>query len=122
MAARDAGIHRWISQPAISSASSTARWIDCTVDSMFTTTPFFRPRDGWLPMPMISSAPSGLISPTMATTLRGADVEPDDQVPVRTLGHVVIAVPSASVLVGALARAATAALAGVRQPMAKPFE
>ena len=36
----------WISQPAISSASSTARWIDCTVDSMLTTTPFFRPRDG----------------------------------------------------------------------------
>ena len=59
----------WISQPAISSASSTARWIDCTVDSMFTTTPFFNPREGWLPMPMISRAPSDLISPTMATTL-----------------------------------------------------
>src|SRR5260221_4283410 len=43
--------------------------MDCTVDSMLTTTPFFRPRDGWLPMPMISSAPSDLISPTMATTL-----------------------------------------------------
>ena len=27
------------SQPAISSASSTARWIDCTVESMSTTTP-----------------------------------------------------------------------------------
>ena len=59
----------WISQPAMSSASSTARWMDCTVDSMLTTTPFFRPREGWLPMPMISSAPSALISPTMATTL-----------------------------------------------------
>src|SRR5271168_5262031 len=43
--------------------------MDCTVDSMLTTTPFFRPREGWLPMPMISSAPSALISPTMATTL-----------------------------------------------------
>src|ERR1700692_1643003 len=43
--------------------------MDCTVDSMLTTTPFFRPRDGWLPMPMISKAPSDLISPTMATTL-----------------------------------------------------
>src|SRR6267154_265686 len=43
--------------------------MDCTVDSMLTTTPFFRPREGWLPMPMISSAPSDLISPTMATTL-----------------------------------------------------
>src|SRR6266403_1082956 len=41
----------------------------CTVDSMLTTTPFFRPRDGWLPMPMISKAPSDLTSPTMATTL-----------------------------------------------------
>src|ERR1700722_8301202 len=43
--------------------------MDCTVDSMLTTTPFLRPRDGWLPMPMISSWPSALISPTMATTL-----------------------------------------------------
>ena len=43
-----------ISQPAISSASSTARWMEATVDSMFTTTPFFSPRDGWLPMPMTS--------------------------------------------------------------------
>src|SRR5260370_35769752 len=43
--------------------------MDCTVDSMLTTTPFFRPRDGWLPIPMISSVPSDLTSPTMATTL-----------------------------------------------------
>src|ERR1700722_6475638 len=43
--------------------------MDCTVDSMLTTTHFFRPRDGWLPMPMISRTPSALISPTMATTL-----------------------------------------------------
>jgi len=53
----------------MSSASSTARWMDCTVDSMLTTTPFFRPREGCEPMPMISNAPSALISPTMATTL-----------------------------------------------------
>src|ERR1039457_4935989 len=59
----------WISQSAISSASSTARWIDCTVDSMFTTTPFFRPREGWLPKPITSIEPSAVISPTSATTL-----------------------------------------------------
>jgi hypothetical protein len=37
-----------------------------TVDSMFTTTPFFRPRDGALPMPITSKPPSGFISATMA--------------------------------------------------------
>src|SRR5690606_26435383 len=57
-----------ISQPAISSASSTARWIDCTVDSMFTTTPRFKPRDGDEPKPMTSIFPSGDSSPTIATT------------------------------------------------------
>src|SRR5271166_2790940 len=36
---------------------------------MLTTTPFLSPRDGWLPIPMISSVPSVLISPTIATTL-----------------------------------------------------
>ena len=59
----------WISQPAMSSASSTARWIDCTVDSMLTTTPFFRPREGCEPRPMTSIAPSAATSPTSATTL-----------------------------------------------------
>src|SRR5690606_14732534 len=59
----------WIWQPAISSASSMARWIDCTVDSIFTTTPFFMPRDGCEPIPTISSSPSVPISPTSATTL-----------------------------------------------------
>src|SRR3984885_13360809 len=58
----------WISHPAISSASSTARWIDCTVDSIFTPTPFFRPREGWLPRPITSIEPSAVISPTSATT------------------------------------------------------
>ena len=32
-----------ILQSAISSASSSARWIDCTVASILTTTPFFNP-------------------------------------------------------------------------------
>src|SRR5580698_484493 len=59
----------WISHPAMSSASSTARWIDCTVDSMLTTTPFFRPREGCDPKPSSSIEPSAPISPTRATTL-----------------------------------------------------
>src|SRR6184192_3284372 len=58
----------WISQPAMSSASSTARWIDCTVDSMLTTTPFFRPREGCEPRPKSSIDPSSPTSPTSATT------------------------------------------------------
>src|SRR5690606_19556930 len=37
--------------------------------SMFTTTPFFRPREGCEPIPTTSIAPSGVISPTIATTL-----------------------------------------------------
>src|SRR3970040_626662 len=37
-----------------------------TVVSMLTTTPFFSPREGWLPMPMISKPPSGFTSATMA--------------------------------------------------------
>src|SRR5574340_634476 len=56
-----------ILQSAMSSASSRARWMALTVDSILTTTPFFRPREGWLPMPMISSRPSGRISATIAT-------------------------------------------------------
>ncbi len=59
----------WIWHPAMSSASSTARWMDCTVDSMLTTTPRLSPREGWEPMPMISTSLSGVTSPTMATTL-----------------------------------------------------
>src|SRR5580704_1004322 len=59
----------WISQPAMSSASSTARWIDCTVDSMLTTTPFLSPREGCEPSPSSSIEPSGPTSPTSATTL-----------------------------------------------------
>src|SRR5580704_386415 len=59
----------WISQPAMSSASSTARWIDCTVDSMLTTTPFFSPREGCEPTPSSSIEPSAPTSPTSDTTL-----------------------------------------------------
>src|SRR5881394_633872 len=58
-----------ISQPAMSSASSTARWIDCTVDSMFTTTPRLSPRDGFEPSPITSILLSSDSSPTIATTL-----------------------------------------------------
>ena len=47
-----------ISQPAMSSASSTARRIDSTVASMLTTTPFLRPRDTAVPIPVISTPPS----------------------------------------------------------------
>src|ERR1700690_1055059 len=35
---------------------------------MLTTTPFFRPREGWLPSPISSIAPSAVISPTSAST------------------------------------------------------
>src|ERR1700733_11492888 len=52
----------------MSSASSTARWMDCTVDSMLTTTPFFRPREGCEPTPIPSILPSAVTSPTSATT------------------------------------------------------
>src|SRR5512139_2778846 len=58
----------WIWQPAISSASSTARWIDCTVESMLTTTPRFSPREGWEPTPTTSIVSSTVSSPTIATT------------------------------------------------------
>ncbi len=53
---------------AISSASSIARWIDWTVDSMLTTTPFLSPRDGCVPRPMISISSSFFTWPTIATT------------------------------------------------------
>src|SRR5882672_1303506 len=60
---------RSILQSAISSASSRVRWIAFTVDSMFTTTPFFRPLDSCPPMPTMSMRPSGKNSATIATTL-----------------------------------------------------
>src|SRR4030042_1454270 len=52
----------------MSSASSTARLIDCTVLSMLTTTPFLKPCDGCVPMPMISTAVA-VGTPTMAQIL-----------------------------------------------------
>ena len=58
-----------ISQPAINSASSIALCMECTVDSILTTTPFFSPRERLEPIPIISISSSGEISPTMATTL-----------------------------------------------------
>ena len=58
----------WIWQPPSAPASSTARWIDCTVDSMFTTTPFFRPREGCEPRPIDLDRAVGPSSPTIATT------------------------------------------------------
>src|SRR5690606_9036791 len=75
----------WMRQPAISWASSTARWIDCTVDSMLTTTPFFNPRDGCVPMPTISRSPSGVTSPTRATTLEVPISRPTIILPLCTL-------------------------------------
>src|SRR5699024_7176394 len=56
-------------QPDMSSASSTARRMESVVDSMFTTMPFFMPREGALPRPMISSSPSVPGSATMQATL-----------------------------------------------------
>ncbi len=58
-----------MSHPAISSASSTARWIECTVDSMSTTEPRFIPRETWVPMPITVIGSPGSYSPTIATTL-----------------------------------------------------
>src|SRR5215472_1848022 len=40
--------------------------MDSTVLSIFTTMPFLRPRDGWVPIPITSITPSRLTSPTMA--------------------------------------------------------
>src|SRR5450830_30517 len=57
-----------ILQSAINSASSSARWIDSTVASMLTTTPFFRPFDSAWPRPMTSWRPSDNTSATTATT------------------------------------------------------
>src|SRR5258708_39207234 len=48
------------------SASSTACLIDATVESMLTMTPFFSPRDGCVPTPMMSRLPSLPISATTA--------------------------------------------------------
>ena len=56
-----------ILQSAISSASSSARWMAWTVESILTTTPFFKPREGCWPRPITLTPPSGCNSATMAT-------------------------------------------------------
>ena len=61
------------------SASRTACLIDATVESMLTITPFFRPRDGWVPMPMMSR-PSGPDLADHGGDLGGPDVQADDDV------------------------------------------
>ena len=54
-----------ISQPAINSASSMAFRMELTVSLILITTPFRKPREGAVPMPMMSIF-SSFISPTMA--------------------------------------------------------
>jgi hypothetical protein len=54
------------STPAICSASATACLMASTVESMFTTTPRRRPREGALPTPTTSRAPPGLGAPITA--------------------------------------------------------
>ncbi|EKD50630.1 MAG: hypothetical protein ACD_62C00475G0004 [uncultured bacterium] len=54
-----------ISQPAMSSASSIAFFMESMVASMLTMTPLRKPREGWEPIPM-TSIPSCVTSPTMA--------------------------------------------------------
>ena len=60
---------RSIFQPDRRSACSTAWAIELIVCSMLTTTPFFRPVAGTVPLPMIVKAPSALTSPIRAQTL-----------------------------------------------------
>ena len=67
-------------QSAISSASSSTRWIDAIVASMLTTTPRFRPRDGCVPEPDDVEAAVGADLGHDRDDLRRADVEPDDEV------------------------------------------
>src|SRR4029079_4914468 len=50
------------------SASRMAFLVEATVESMLTITPFLRPREGWVPTPMMSR-PSGVTSPTTAAIL-----------------------------------------------------
>ena len=69
-----------IRQSAISSASSSTRWIDAIVASMLTTTPRLSPRDGCVPSPITLSPPSAADLGDDRDDLRRADVEPDDEV------------------------------------------
>src|SRR5436309_8442654 len=56
-----------MAQSAISSASSSTRWIDAMVASILTTTPFFSPREGCVPRPMMFKRFSFVTSATIAT-------------------------------------------------------
>ena len=58
-----------ISTPPVSSASSIAFLIDSTAASRLTTTPRRMPLESASPIPMMSSPPSSVISPTMAVIL-----------------------------------------------------
>jgi hypothetical protein len=60
---------RVILQSAIISASLSADWIDCTVASMLTTTPRFRPWVGAMPKPARRNSPPGMTSATTAMIL-----------------------------------------------------
>ncbi len=57
-----------ISTPAMSSASSWAFLMADVVASRSTTTPFRRPCESAVPIPMISTLRSSVISPMMAAT------------------------------------------------------
>ena len=69
-----------ILQSAISSASSSARWMAPTVDSMFTTTPFFRPREAWRAVADHLESALRRDLRDHRDDLRGADVQADDEV------------------------------------------
>src|SRR6202167_2502623 len=101
----------WISHPAMSSASSTARWIDCTVDSMFTTTPFFSPREGCEPRPSSSIEPSAPTPPTSATTLEVPMSSPT--IRLRSLRLSIVAAVVRAVMGGAAAAPADGETVGV---------
>ena len=79
---------RSILQAAIISASFSACWMLCTVASMFTTTPRFRPCDADTPRPASRMLALGQHLGDHAHHLGGADVQPDDQILV-FLGHLV---------------------------------
>jgi hypothetical protein len=64
---------------AISSASSSERWMAFTVDSMLTTTPSSGPARGGCPCRACFSVSSGVISAHQRHDLGGADVEGDQE-------------------------------------------
>ena len=84
-----------ISQPAMSSASSTAFLMDSTVASMLTTTPLRRPTDGWVPMPMMLIVAAGHLAH------HGADLGRAD---VQSHHDVILALHAFSLLWGLFSR------------------